>query len=80
MAAFPIQHFVAVQQGGIKTALQRSTVMVNSSNRFRRFFGSAARSISFAVEARELLNAPEDAFRARGMTREQALRKLIEQL
>jgi len=51
-----------------------------SNNRVRRFFSAAAESINFAFQADRLVHTPEDAFKARGTTRQQALRDLADQL
>ncbi|MCC0034373.1 MAG: hypothetical protein H6887_03765 [Hoeflea sp.] len=51
-----------------------------SNNPVRRFFSAAVKSIDFALKADRLAHTPEDAFRARGTTRQQAIRDLIDQL
>ncbi|MGI9402714.1 MAG: hypothetical protein ACR2O0_15765 [Rhizobiaceae bacterium] len=45
-----------------------------------RFFGSAASSLIVARQANALVNAPDSVFRARGTTRDQALRDLMNSL
>lgn len=51
-----------------------------SPNRVRRFFSAAAQSINFAFEADRLAHTPENDFQARGTTRQQAIRDLINQI
>ncbi|MEM5495622.1 hypothetical protein [Hoeflea sp. AS16] len=52
----------------------------SSNNPVRRFFSAAAKSIDFAFKADRLAHTPEDAFKARGTTRQQAIRDLVDQL
>ncbi|MEQ8481744.1 MAG: hypothetical protein RIC18_13885 [Hoeflea sp.] len=54
--------------------------MANARNQFRNFFSAAARSIGFAREAQTIYRTPEEVFVARGTTRQQALRDLVDQL
>lgn len=42
-----------------------------------RFFGGAADSFRFASEANRLIETPDHVFRARGITREKAIRDLM---
>lgn len=51
-----------------------------AKNRVRRFFSAASQSINFAFQAERLVDTPDRAFEARGTTRQQALRDLIDQL
>lgn len=51
-----------------------------SRNSVRRFFSVTARSIEFAFQADRLAHTPDDAFKARGTTRQQAIRDLADQL
>lgn len=51
-----------------------------SNNRVRRFFSAASQSINFAFQAERLVHTPDRAFEARGTTRQQAIRDLIDQL
>lgn len=46
-------------------------------NSISRFFSGAAQSIRFARRANEIANTPDSVFRARGTTKDQALRDLI---
>ena len=45
-----------------------------------RFFGAAAASLVVARQANALVNTPDSAFRARGTTRDEALRNLMNSL
>lgn len=54
--------------------------MAKTNNRFRNFFSAAARSFGFAREAQTIYRTPEEVFVARGTTRQQALRDLVELL
>ncbi|AKI01590.1 hypothetical protein IMCC20628_02895 [Hoeflea sp. IMCC20628] len=49
-------------------------------SRFRRFFSGVADSFSFARQANLLSHTSDATFRARGTTREQAIRNLMDQL
>ncbi|MGJ8572027.1 MAG: hypothetical protein ACSHXI_15145 [Hoeflea sp.] len=49
----------------------------SNQNRVSRFFRAAANSINFAFQVDRLAHTPEDAFKARGTTRQQAIRDLI---
>ena len=51
-----------------------------ANNRVRRFFSAATQSINFAFQAERLVQTPEGDFTARGTTRQQALRDLVDQL
>lgn len=55
-------------------------MITDSTNRISRFFSAAAQSLNFAFQAERLAHTPEDAFKARGTTRQQALRDLVDQL
>ena len=46
----------------------------------RRFFDNAARSILFASAARNLADTPDHVFKARGTTRDAAIRNLLNDL
>ncbi len=52
----------------------------SSPSRVRRFLSAAVQSISFASQADRLAHTPESAFHARGTTRQQAIRDLLNQL
>lgn len=45
-----------------------------------RFFGAAAASLVVARQANALVNTPDSVFRARGTTRDEALRNLMNSL
>ena len=49
-------------------------------SRFRRFFTGVADSFNFARQANLLSHTSDEAFKARGITREQAIRNLMDQL
>jgi hypothetical protein len=53
---------------------------IASNNPVRRFFSAAAQSINFALQADRLVHTPDEAFKARGITRQQAIRDLADQL
>lgn len=53
---------------------------IESTNRVSRFFSAARQSLNFAFQAERLAQTPEAAFKARGTTRQQALRDLVDQL
>ncbi|WP_422372981.1 hypothetical protein [Hoeflea sp.] len=54
--------------------------MATTNHRVRNFFTAVVRSIDVAREARTMYRTPDDVFTARGVTREQALRDLLDQL
>ena len=61
--------------------------MSNANRTFRsllspagRFFGNAAASIRFAAEADRLAKLPDHVFIARGTTRQDAIRELLDGL
>ena len=51
-----------------------------SHNPLGRFFSGAARSFRIATQADRLAHTPESVFIARGTTRQQAIRDLLDQL
>ena len=51
-----------------------------SRNSVRRFFSAAAQSINFAFQADRLVHTPDEAFKARGTPRQQAIRDLADRL
>jgi hypothetical protein len=49
-------------------------------NTVSRFFSGVARSISLATQADRLSQTPDHVFQARGTTRQQEIRNLLNQL
>jgi len=52
----------------------------NTFSSVSHFFGDVSRSVMFAREANSLYNTPESVFRARGTTRDAAVRALIKRI
>jgi|GEM_PF-1085414 len=52
----------------------------HNNSRFGRFFSAAAQSLNFAILAERLTHTPDGVFKARGTTRQQAIRDLADRL
>jgi len=81
MAATANWLFAALQCRDIlRRNIRRHAMSTHNNSRFGRFFSAAAQSLNFAILAERLTHTPDGVFKARGTTRQQAIRDLADRL